>query len=105
MKILGDEAVSTLWVTDEVVDCWRAAPRHQGGQPYFSDLAIETALMLRLAFHLPLCQTQGLMSSVFYLLGVLLKVPNYSILSRRAKTLKSISLGSITQRLIGSINR
>jgi hypothetical protein len=73
---------------------WRAAPRStRGGQPSYSDLAIETGLMLRLAFHLPLRQTEGLMTSIFELLEVALSVPDHSTLSRRAMKLTSISKG------------
>ena len=62
---------------------WRAAPRStRGGQANYSDLAIETGLMLRLAFHLPLRQTEGLMTSIFELLEVALSVPDHSTLSR-----------------------
>jgi hypothetical protein len=84
----------TLWVTDEAMANWRAAPRlTAGGQPCYSDLAIETGLMLRLAFHLPLRQTEGLMASVFELMGVSLATPDHSTLSRRAMTMASISKG------------
>ena len=73
---------------------WHATPRFTlGGQACYSDLAIETGLMLRLAFHLPLRQTEGLMTSVFDLMGVSLRVPDHSTLSRRAMTMKSISKG------------
>src|SRR5208337_1324356 len=65
----------------------------RGGQPCYSDLAIETGLMLRMVFHLPLRQTEGLMSSIFELLGVSLAVPDHSTLSRRAMNLKPISKG------------
>jgi hypothetical protein len=38
----------TLWMTDEAVTQWQAAPRlTPGGQRCYSDLAIETSLMLR----------------------------------------------------------
>jgi transposase len=84
----------TLWVTQEVMAGWRAAPRAtRGGQASYSDLAIETGLMLRLAFHLPLRQTEGLMASIFELLDVQLNVPDHSTLSRRAMKLASISKG------------
>ena len=84
----------TLWVTDEAMAEWQAAPRlSPGGQPCYSDLAIETGLMLRLAFHLPLRQTEGLMASIFELLKVSLCVPDHSTLSRRAMNLTSISKG------------
>ncbi len=56
-------------------------------------MAIETALMLRLTFHLPLRQTEGFMESIFALLGVTVYAPDHSTLSRRATTLPSVSLG------------
>jgi hypothetical protein len=39
-------------------------------------------------FHLPLPQTEGLISSILELLGLDLSVPDYSTLSRRAQTLE-----------------
>src|ERR1035441_42916 len=61
----------TLWVTPEVLDGWQAARRTTaGGQSSYSEVAIETGMMLRLAFHLALRQTEGLMASIFGLLGV-----------------------------------
>ena len=84
----------TLWVTPEAVADWTAPRRSTpGGQSRYSDLAIETGMMLRLAFHLGLRQTEGLMTSIFELLEVPLTVPDHSTLSRRAKTLASISKG------------
>jgi len=53
----------TLWVTPEVLDDCRAARRTTpGGQSIYSELAIETGMMLRLAFHLALRHTEGLMA-------------------------------------------
>jgi hypothetical protein len=81
-----------MWVTDDAIANWQAEPRlTPGGQPYYSDLAIETGLMLRMVFHLPLRQTEVLMSPIFKLFGVSLAVPDHSTLSRRAMNLKSIS--------------
>ena len=86
----------TLWVTPEVLDVWKTARRTTpGGQSVYSELAIETGMMLRLAFHLALRQTEGLMASIFNLLGVSLTTPDHSTLSRRARTMKSISKGCI----------
>ena len=86
----------TLWVTPEVLDGWRAAHRATpGGQSVYSELAIETGMMLRLAFHLALRQPEGLMASIFDLLDVPLSTPNHSTFSRRAKTMESISQGCV----------
>ncbi len=60
----------TLWVTEEALADWRAQPRiTPGGRRLYSDTTIETSLMLRSAFRMPLRQAQGLMESVFQLMG------------------------------------
>src|SRR5215216_5776780 len=51
----------TVWVTEEAIASWRAEPRTtQGGQPWYSPLAILTSLTLRSVFRLALRQTEGL---------------------------------------------
>jgi len=78
----------TIWFSEEAVTVWRAAPRiTPGGQARTSDLAIETALILRTVFHQPLRQTEGLVSSLLELMGLDLPVPDHSTLSRRSRTL------------------
>src|SRR3712207_6108195 len=72
----------TVWFTEDAIAAWKATP---GGQPHYSDLAIMTALALRAVFHLPLRQTEGLISSILQLLGLDLPVPNFSTLSRWAQ--------------------
>src|ERR1700741_5130969 len=67
---------------------WHAEPRtSRGGQPWYSPLAILTALTLRAVFRLALRQTEGLIGSIIRLLGLNLAVPDHSTLSRRAETL------------------
>jgi hypothetical protein len=79
----------TVWFTEEAVAAWRAAPRTtRGGQPWYSPLAILTALTLRTVFRLALRQTEGLIGSILHLLGLDLPVPDHSTLSRRAETLE-----------------
>jgi Transposase DDE domain len=78
----------TVWITDEAIAAWRAEPRTTpGGQPYYSALAITTALTLRAIFHLALRQTEGLIGSVITLLGLALTVPDHSTMCRRSKTM------------------
>lgn len=56
----------TLWITEEAMAAWQAPVRlTRGGQPHYSDIAIETNLLLHSTFRLPLRQAQGLMGSVF----------------------------------------
>jgi Transposase DDE domain len=48
----------TLWVTPEAIAAWQAPPTGQRGRsPFYSDLAIETGHLLRLAFGRPWRQT------------------------------------------------
>src|SRR5919205_241519 len=78
----------TVWFSDDAVESWRATARSTpGGQPRYSAMAIETALTLRVIFHLAFRQTEGLIGSLLQLLGLELPVPDHSTLSRRARTL------------------
>src|SRR3954465_12175460 len=79
----------TVWVTDEAIRAWRAEPRTpRGGQPWYSELAILTALTLRAVFRLAYRQTEGLIGSLMRLLGLDLPVPDHTTLCRRAETLE-----------------
>ena len=79
----------TVWFTDEAIAAWRAEPRTtRGGQPWYSELAILTALTLRAVFRLAYRQTEGLIGSLMRLLGLDLPVPDHTTLSRRAETLE-----------------
>ena len=69
----------TVWFTEEAIAAWRAAPRAtRGGQPWYSPLAILTALTLRAVFRLGLRRTEGLIASVPHLLGLGLAVPDHT---------------------------
>ena len=79
----------TVWFTDEAVEAWAAEPRTtRGGQPWYSALAILTALTLRAVFRLAYRQAEGLIGSIVGLLGLGLRVPDHTTLSRRAATLE-----------------
>src|SRR5215218_9055507 len=79
----------TVWFTDEAIAAWKAEPRTtRGGQPWYSELAILTALTLRAVFRLAYRQTEGLIGSLIHLLGLDLPVPDHTTLSRRAATLE-----------------
>src|SRR4051794_21883973 len=79
----------TVWFTEEAIAAWKAEPRTtRGGQPWYSELAILTALTLRAVFRLAYRQTEGLIGSLMRLLGLDLPVPDHTTLSRRAATLE-----------------
>ena len=60
-----------------------AGEQRAGRLPIHSAIAIETGLALRLEFHQPLRQTEGLLRSIADLLGVDIAIPDHTILSRR----------------------
>ncbi len=78
----------TVWLSPEAIATWKPASiRRRGGQWKYSEVAIETALTLRLIFSLPLRQTEGFLASVFGMMGVELDVPDHTTLSRRSQGL------------------
>src|SRR3954451_24388153 len=79
----------TVWFTDEAIAAWKAKPRTtRGGQPWYSELVILTALTLRAVFRLAYRQTDGLIGFLMRLLGLDLPVPDHTTLSRRAAPLE-----------------
>ena len=76
----------TVWFDDGVAGAWRARRRKDpGGQPMYSDVAIEVCLTLRSVFRLPLRQVQGFARSLLGLMKSELPAPDYSTLSRRSR--------------------
>ncbi len=76
----------TFWVDEAALAGWQAPRRGTpGGQPRYSELAIELVLTLRLVFRLALRQAEGFARSVLLLLGVALPVPDHTTLSRRGR--------------------
>ncbi|WP_455296760.1 IS5 family transposase [Brucella pituitosa] len=78
----------TFWITDAAIAGW-LAPRRKtpGGQPRYSDLAIEATLICGIVFHQPLRQSEGLMTSLLQLMNIDLPVPDHTTLSRRCSDL------------------
>jgi IS5 family transposase len=78
----------TLWISQDAIASWKPAPSgRRGAQRKFSDHAIETALLLRLVFKLPLRQAEGFLRSALSLMGVNLEAPDHTTLSRRSQRL------------------
>lgn len=87
-KSLKQRGSLTFWFDEKVIKNWNyQGPPQQGAQYVYSDLAIQTGLIFRKLFNLPLRQTEGFLESLIELLKISLKVPNYSTLCRRNKTL------------------
>jgi Transposase DDE domain len=84
-RALQQRGSLTVWVTPEAISAWQAPPTgRRGRSPLYSNLAIETGHLLRLAFHQPWRQTEGLLRSITNLLGVSLEVPDHTTFSWRS---------------------
>ncbi len=78
----------TLWFAPDAADSWTPGPSgKRGGQQKFSNQAIETALVLRIVFHLPLRQAEGFLRSVLSLMTLDLEAPDHTTISRRSQQL------------------
>ncbi len=88
-KALGNRGNITIWFEEKSIHKWYARRSHKHGtQRIYSNTAIETAGIIRLVFRLPLRQTTGLLSSITEFMGVKLRIPDFSTLSRRFRKLK-----------------
>ena len=74
----------TIWLSEDAIAAW-VPPKNglRGGQRRYSNLAVRTALTLRVVFSLPLRQTEGFLDSLLRLVGLNLKAPDHTTLSRR----------------------
>lgn len=76
----------TIWFDPDMV--WRPPPTgKRGRQPSFSDAAIQTCLTMKVLFGMPLRQTTGFVESLLRLVGLDWRVPDFSTLCRRQRTL------------------
>src|SRR4051795_1340963 len=74
----------TVWVTPEALAAWHPPETGRPGRSCtYSDIAIETGHLLRLAFGRPWRQTEGLLRSLATLLGLDIGVPDHTTFSRR----------------------
>ncbi len=86
LKMRGD---ITVWISEEAIAAWTPPKTgRRGRQPKYSDLAIETAAMIRLLFAKRLRQTEGFLTSIIKLMQLDLPIPDHTTISRRTKNLK-----------------
>jgi len=84
-KALQQRGSLTVWVTPEALAAWQPPRTGQRGRPRdYSDVAIETGHLLRLAFSRPWRQTEGLLRSTTALLGIDVGVPDHTTFSQRS---------------------
>lgn len=80
----------TFWIDQEAIDTWHCKEHHGGrgrGHKY-SDHAIQTALAIKGVFSLSLRTLEGFLNSLFELMELDIRSPDYSCISKRAKVAK-----------------
>lgn len=107
-KALVNRGSLTFWLDESPIQAWYDEPGTSShGRPQrYSELAITTVLMLKRVFRLTLRAAQGFIDSIFTLMRLPLCCPDYSCVSRRAKSvcipLKNPTRGEIAHLVIDS---
>jgi len=97
-QALKDRGSITLWLSPEIIKSWyqkKHKQKLQGGQFKYSDVAIEAALSIKAAFHLPYRENEGFLESIMRLMKINIDVPDYTCVCRRAAKLDMPELANI----------
>jgi hypothetical protein len=77
-----------FWIDPQVLKYWKAKKKKKNGHPFvYGDELIKAMCYIRFKFHLSLRETEGFFLSLMRLMKNLFKVPSYTQLCRRMKTL------------------
>lgn len=88
-KALVNRHSLTLWISEDMQKAWKYdGPKRRGAQFQYSDLAIESMLMLKEILHLTNRGVEGFVRSLFELMKINLPVPDHTTLSERGKYLE-----------------
>ncbi|MDF7679132.1 IS5 family transposase [Enterobacteriaceae bacterium ESL0689] len=98
----------TIWLDEAAIAAWTDSAKPEGrGRPlHYTDMAITTVLMMKRVFNLSLRALQGFVDSIFKLMALPLRCPDYSLLSKRDSTvnisIKTPARGEISHLVIDS---
>ncbi|HBR6623056.1 TPA: transposase [Klebsiella pneumoniae] len=97
-KALINRGSITFWLDDEAIQAWyeSATPSSRGRPQRYSDLAITNVLVIKRVFTLTLRAAQGFIDSIFTLMNVPLRCPDYTSVSKRAKSV-NVSFKTFTR--------
>lgn len=87
-KALVNRGSVTFWLDETAISSWYCKTHHGGrgrGHTY-NEHAIQTALAIKGIFSLSLRATEGFLNSIFELMAIEIKSPDYTCISKRAKS-------------------
>lgn len=87
-KALRQRGSLTIWLDESAIASWTdcAKPEGRGRTLHYTYMAITTVLMMKRVFNLPLRALQGFVDSIFTLMALPLRCPDYSLVSKHAKS-------------------
>src|SRR5579863_7600327 len=78
-----------FWISPKALKNWQAVKRKKNGHPFiYSDLLIQMICYVRFKFRLSLRETEGFTSSLVTTMRKQLRIPSYTQICRRMKTLQ-----------------
>ncbi|MGH2612126.1 MAG: IS5 family transposase, partial [Rhabdochlamydiaceae bacterium] len=79
----------SLWISEDAIEKWRSPkdPHWIGAPQQYSDDAILCIMTLKVVYHLPYRQLIGFVFSIFALMKIVLKIPHFTTVAGRAKSL------------------
>jgi len=86
---LQKRASLSVWISEDALKKWKSAknPYFIGAPQQYSNDAILCMMTLKVIYHLPYRQLVGFLISLFMLMGVNLKIPHFTTIAARAKSL------------------
>jgi hypothetical protein len=90
-KVLVDRGNITVWIEEKSIQKWYAKPSKKGKRgrrQKYSDVAVQTMLVLKQVYGLDLRRCEGFTQSLLKILGVEIKALSYTQLCRRQASVK-----------------
>jgi len=86
----------TFYISQEAIASWvnKSKTGKRGASQQYSDIAIETCLIIRSVYKLSLRKANGFIESLFKIMNLNLRCPDYTTMSRRAEAL-TITIDSL----------
>ena len=83
-KALRQRGSLSVWLDESAIVAWTDCTQAEGrGRPlHYTDMAITTVLMMKRVFNLSLRAVQGFVDSIFKMMALPLRCPDYSLVSR-----------------------